>query len=64
MVVVADGLSSNAIEQHAEPFLSLLLPELQTYGYKLSPACLVKYGRVAPLTMLLQNAMLSGCISF
>ncbi len=30
VVVVADGLSSKAIEQHAEPFLSLLLPELQT----------------------------------
>jgi ethanolamine ammonia-lyase small subunit len=47
VVVVADGLSSIAIEQHAAPFLSLLLPELQTNGYKLSPVCLVKYGRVA-----------------
>lgn len=37
VVVVADGLSSKAIEQHAEPFLSLLLPELQENGYALPP---------------------------
>ena len=36
VVVVADGLSSKAIEQHAEPFLSLLLPELQENGYDFS----------------------------
>jgi len=47
VVVVADGLSSKAIEQHAEAFLSLLLPELQANGYRLPPACLVKHGRVA-----------------
>ena len=47
VVVVADGLSSKAIEQHAEPFLSLLLPELQQRGYRLPPVCLVKHGRVA-----------------
>ena len=47
VVVVADGLSSKAIEQHAEPFLSLLLPELQQNNYALSPVCLVKHGRVA-----------------
>lgn len=47
VVVVADGLSSTAIEHHAEPFLSLLLPELQQKGYRLPPVCLVKHGRVA-----------------
>jgi len=47
VVVVADGLSSKAIEQHAETFLGLLLPELQANGYKLPPICLVKHGRVA-----------------
>lgn len=47
VVVVADGLSSTAIEHHAVPFLSLLLPELQENGYRLPPVCLVKYGRVA-----------------
>jgi ethanolamine ammonia-lyase small subunit len=47
VVVVADGLSSKAIEQHVEPFLSLLLPELQQRGYRLPTVCLVKHGRVA-----------------
>jgi ethanolamine ammonia-lyase small subunit len=47
VVVVADGLSSKAIEQHAEPFLSLLLPRLQENGYAQPPVCLVKHGRVA-----------------
>jgi ethanolamine ammonia-lyase small subunit len=47
VVVVVDGLSSTAIEHHAEPFLSLLLPELRKMGYQLPPICLVKHGRVA-----------------
>jgi len=47
VVVVADGLSSAAIEHHAEPFLRLLIPELKVLGYQLSPLCLVKHGRVA-----------------
>jgi ethanolamine ammonia-lyase small subunit len=47
VVVVADGLSSQAIEQHAEPFLKLLLPALHTNGCQLAPVCLVKHGRVA-----------------
>ncbi len=47
VVVVSDGLSSKAIEHHAEPFLNLLLPELQAKGYALPPVCLVKHGRVA-----------------
>jgi ethanolamine ammonia-lyase small subunit len=47
VVVVADGLSSKAIEHHAIPFLSVLMPELQHKGYKIPPVCLVKHGRVA-----------------
>jgi ethanolamine ammonia-lyase small subunit len=47
VVVIADGLSSKAITQHAEPFLSLLLPELQAMAYQLPLLCLVKHGRVA-----------------
>ena len=47
VVVVADGLSSKAIEQHAGPFLNLLLPELKKNDYALPPVCLVKHGRVA-----------------
>jgi ethanolamine ammonia-lyase small subunit len=47
VLVVADGLSSKAIAQHAEPFIGLLLPQLQTMGFRLPPICLVKHGRVA-----------------
>lgn len=47
VIIVADGLSSKAIENHAEPFLNLLLPELQARDYTLPPVCLVKHGRVA-----------------
>ena len=47
VIVVADGLSSKAIEHHALPFLSLLLPKLRENNYCLAPVCLVKHGRVA-----------------
>ncbi len=46
-IVVADGLSSKAIAQHAVSFLDLLLIELKKQNYSLSPLCLVKHGRVA-----------------
>jgi ethanolamine ammonia-lyase small subunit len=47
VIVIADGLSSKAIEHHALPFLSLLLPKLRENNYCLAPVCLVKHGRVA-----------------
>lgn len=46
-IIVADGLSSKAIEHHAEKFLGLLLPKLKASDYKLSPICLIKHARVA-----------------
>ncbi len=46
-VIVADGLSSTAIENHAEAFLDLLLPQLLEKGYSRTPVCLVKHGRVS-----------------
>jgi ethanolamine ammonia-lyase small subunit len=55
-IVVVDGLSSKAIERHAEPFLSLLIPALNDRHYQLSPLCLVKYGRVA-----VGDAVSEGC---
>ena len=45
VIIVTDGLSSKAIQHHALPFLTLLLPQL--YGYRLAPVCLIKHGRVA-----------------
>lgn len=46
-IVIADGLSSTAIERHAVAFLDLLIPALQQDGCHLAPCCLVRYGRVA-----------------
>ncbi|PPQ39940.1 Ethanolamine ammonia-lyase light chain [Rhodoblastus acidophilus] len=43
--VVADGLSSFAIENHAAPFLATLLPMLK--GFALGPVALALQGRVA-----------------
>jgi len=43
--IVADGLSALAIERHAGPLLSELLPRLP--GWKLAPLCVVEQGRVA-----------------
>lgn len=47
VIIVADGLSSKAIENHAPALLNKLLPELQKSAYSVAPICLVKYGRVA-----------------
>ncbi|MFA5984306.1 MAG: ethanolamine ammonia-lyase subunit EutC [Methylococcaceae bacterium] len=47
VIVVADGLSSKAIEHHAGAFLKLLVPELLARNYQISPLCLVKHARVA-----------------
>lgn len=45
-VVVADGLSSFAIDHHAEPFLQKFIPMIQQ-EYTVAPVILVKQGRVA-----------------
>lgn len=48
--VVADGLSSYAISNHAQPFLALLIQRLQedkTKSWKIAPICVVQQGRVA-----------------
>ena len=46
-IIVADGLSSKALQQHARPFLEILMPALRTRKYSASPICLVQQGRVA-----------------
>ena len=46
-LIVADGLSSKAIENHAVPLLEILIAELQATSYSFTPICLVQYGRVA-----------------
>ena len=44
-LVIADGLSSLAVERHAAPLMRALLPRIE--GWKLAPTCVVEQGRVA-----------------
>lgn len=46
-LVVADGLSSLAIEKNIAPVLSMLIPQLRGIGYSLAPVAIVEQGRVA-----------------
>jgi ethanolamine ammonia-lyase small subunit len=46
-LVVADGLSSTAIERNIQPVLQLLIPMLNRKKYSLSPVTVVQQGRVA-----------------
>lgn len=59
-IIVADGLSSAAIANHAPALLNALIPELYKTDYLLSPIYLVKYARVAigdPIGELLNARM-------
>ncbi|MGA2538783.1 MAG: ethanolamine ammonia-lyase subunit EutC [Terracidiphilus sp.] len=44
-LIVADGLSALAVERHAAPLVTELLPRLD--GWQLAPVCVVEQGRVA-----------------
>jgi len=46
-LVLADGLSATAINNHAIPVLKLLLPLFERSGLSLAPVCVVQEGRVA-----------------
>ena len=45
--VVADGLSARAVQLHALPVLSRVLPALRAEGRKIAPLVIVRHGRVA-----------------
>jgi ethanolamine ammonia-lyase small subunit len=45
--IVADGLSSIAVNEHAVPLLKLLIEELRKHNLTMSPVFLVEQGRVA-----------------
>jgi ethanolamine ammonia-lyase small subunit len=45
--LLAGGLSAGAVQCHAVPLLSLVLPALRAGGLRIGPACLVGFGRVA-----------------
>jgi ethanolamine ammonia-lyase small subunit len=46
-LVLADGLSAEAVNRHALPLLAQLRPHLQAAGWPLAPVALVQQGRVA-----------------
>ena len=46
-IVLCDGLSPQAIQQHAAPFLEHLLPLLQHANIAYAPLCIATQGRVA-----------------
>lgn len=46
-IVLADGLSATAANEHALPLLARLLPPLQNAGFRLGPVVLAEQGRVA-----------------
>jgi len=46
-IILADGLSAGAINDHAAELLKNLIPLLKGMNYKLSPLCLAEQARVA-----------------
>jgi ethanolamine ammonia-lyase small subunit len=46
-LVITDGLSARAVERHAPPLLSALLPQLHADGWSVAPLTLLRQGRVA-----------------
>jgi len=46
-IVVADGLSSTAVQRHVVPFLELVIPRLQQSSWRIGPIAVVEQGRVA-----------------
>jgi ethanolamine ammonia-lyase small subunit len=46
-IVIADGLSALAIQQHVVPVLTKLLPLIRQQHWHLAPFCVVEQGRVA-----------------
>jgi ethanolamine ammonia-lyase small subunit len=46
-LVVADGLSSAAVQAHAVPFIEAFRPHAESAGWQLSPVIIAREGRVA-----------------
>ncbi|GAA4009004.1 ethanolamine ammonia-lyase subunit EutC [Hymenobacter fastidiosus] len=47
VLILADGLSATAINEHALPLLRLLVPRLQQAGFRLAPIVVAEQARVA-----------------
>jgi ethanolamine ammonia-lyase small subunit len=46
-LLIADGLSATAINNHAVPLLQILIPLIRDSGFSLTPLCILHQGRVA-----------------
>jgi ethanolamine ammonia-lyase small subunit len=46
-IVIADGLSARAVQMHARPLLTELLPARRAEGWRIAPLVVVRHGRVA-----------------
>ncbi len=46
-IIIADGLSATAINNHAVPLLEILIPFLQQLGFSIAPLSITQLGRVA-----------------
>lgn len=46
-IVLVDGLSSSAVQQHGAVMVELICEQLKSMGLRCSPLCLVEQGRVA-----------------
>lgn len=46
-IVIADGLSARAVQRHAQPTLTGVLPVLRENDWRIAPLVVVRYGRVA-----------------
>lgn len=47
VLIIADGLSAEAVNENAVPMLKILVPMLSGAKLKIAPLCLVEQGRVA-----------------
>ncbi|RAK70477.1 ethanolamine ammonia-lyase subunit EutC [Hymenobacter edaphi] len=47
VLILADGLSAEAVNRHAAPVLALLVPPLQRAGFRLAPIVVAEQARVA-----------------
>lgn len=59
---VSDGLSARAVQSHAEPVLSKLLPALKKRNWSIAPLVVVRNGRVA-VGDGVANALNADCVA-
>jgi ethanolamine ammonia-lyase small subunit len=61
-VVVADGLSARAVQNHAAPTLSAALPRLRAEHWRIAPIVIADHGRVA-IGDAIATALGAACVA-